>query len=185
MRKETFVLTLKAEDRPGLLHLITGAIEKRLVRITSLSSASTDVHDMILITIEVEGEESILAQLALKLENIVEVYSVEVSRYNQAVCLRAAYFKIAKSFLETPRVSVLQKHSAVIVNWYADAFLVAKYGSDAAIRNLYNELDGPHLLGFSQTGLIADSKLMDSEEVRVISPEINQEGQSSVISMAA
>jgi hypothetical protein len=44
---------------------------------------------------------------------------------------------------------------------------VAKYGSDLVIRELYNQLDGPHLMGFSQAGLISDTKLIDNDDVRV------------------
>jgi acetolactate synthase small subunit len=166
--KEQFVLTIKAEDRPGLLHLVTGVIEKRLVKIISLSYAPTDIHGIILITVEVAGEESILAQLAFKLENIIEVFSVEVSRYNSHVCLRAAYFKIEKSFLESPKAIALSKYDTTIVKFYPEAVLLAKYGTDETILKLYNDLDGPHLLGFSQTGLITDSKLIGEDQSSVI-----------------
>lgn len=166
--KEQFVLTIKAEDRPGLLHLVTGVIEKRLVRIISLSCAPTDIHGIILITIEVFGEESILAQLAFKLENVVEIFTVEVSRYNNALCLRAAYFKMAKTFLESPQAIAMSKYDTTILKFYPEAFLLAKYGTDAAILKLYNDLDGPHLLGFSQTGLITDSALIGEDQSSVI-----------------
>jgi acetolactate synthase small subunit len=164
MKKQQFILTIKAEYRPGLLHLITGIIEKRQAEIKSLNAAQTDIHDIILVTIEIEVAESNLTSLALKLENIIEVFSVEASQFNQVVCLRAAYFKMAKAFLDTPKVSVLQNHNALIVNWYPDAFLLAHHGSDVTVRELYNQLDGPHLLGFSQTGLISDSSLINHED---------------------
>jgi acetolactate synthase small subunit len=157
-----------AEQRPGLLHLVSGIIERTLIRIHSCSMAATDIHDIVLISIEVSADESELTSLALKLENIIEVLSVEVKRYEETLCLRAAYFKMDRAFLDTPKVSVLNKYSAVIVGWYPKEFLAAKYGSDAVIRNLYNELDGPHLLGFSQTGLITDSDLIGEEQSSVI-----------------
>ena len=72
--KEHYLLTIKAENRQGLLHLVTGMIEKKLIAIKSLSAAPTDLHDLILITIEVEAAEKDVAQLALKLENIIEVF---------------------------------------------------------------------------------------------------------------
>lgn len=168
MKKEHHVVSIKAEDRPGLLHRVTGVIEKRLVKIISLSSAPTDIHDIVLITIEVSGEESVLAQLAFKLENIIEVFSVEVVQYNAIVCLRAAYFKLKTTFLKSPQAVALSKYDTTIVKFYVDAFLLAKYGTDATISTLYNDLDGPHLMGFSQTGLITDSKLIGEDESSVI-----------------
>ena len=162
--KEKYLLTLKAEDRPGLLHLVIGMIEKKLIKIQSLNAAQTDIHDIILITIEINATESDLTTLALKLENIVEVFAVEAVKYDKAVCLRAAYFKLAKSILESPKAIALSTYDAVIVQFYPETILVAKYGTDATIRKLYNALDGPDLLGFSQTGLIADSKLIVHED---------------------
>lgn len=50
----------------------------------------------------------------------------------------------------------------------SDKVLIGKSGSEAVIRRLYNELEGPYLLGFSQTGLIADSKLIGEDQSSVI-----------------
>ena len=166
--KEKYILNIKAEERRGLLHLLTGTIEKRQVIIHSLSSASTDVHGVLMITIEIFATERELMTLSLKLENIVEVFQVEVTQYDKALCLRAAYFKMSKAFMESPQLSVMQKYNATVVNFYADSVLIAKYGCDSAIKALYNQLEGPHLLGFIQSGLISDTTLIDSDEDRVI-----------------
>jgi acetolactate synthase small subunit len=163
-----YLLTIKAEDRPGLLHLITGVLNRKLVPIISLTAAPTDIHDIILISVEVESTESDVAQLALKLENIIEVFGVEVTRYEKTLCMRAAYFKMAKSFLESPQAIALSKYDAVILAIYPDTFLLTKYGTDATILKLYNALDGPHLLGFSQTWLLAESGLISHDDIERI-----------------
>jgi len=173
--KSKYIITLKAEDRPGLLHLVTGVLNKKLVPIISLNAASTDIHDIVLITMEVEIAENATLPLLAKLKNIIEVFEVEALSYTKASSLRAAYFLLDRAALASSAKPAIQKSGAVIANIYPKAFLVAKYGSDADIRALYNELEGPHLLGFSQTGLIADSKLIGQSE----------EEQSSVIRKAA
>jgi acetolactate synthase small subunit len=166
--KEHHVITVKAEDKPGLLHLVTGVIERKLIPIKSLCYAPTDIHDIILITIEVIGNKSDLTQLALKIENIIEVFNVEVSQYNNTVCLRVAYFKMDKTFLESPKAIAMSNYDTIMVNIYPDAILLAKYGTDATIQKLYNVLDGPHLLGFSQTGLISQSGLIQHDDIERI-----------------
>ena len=172
--KSKYLLTIKAEDRPGLLHLITGALNRKLIPIISLTAAQTDIHDIMLITTEIEVSEKALQPLLRKLENVIEVFAVEAIHADVVICQRTAYFKLDKAVLDTPVKHAIQKHCAMIVNIYPDALLVSKCGSEEAIRTLYNELEGPHLLGFSQTGLIADSAL------------IGHEGeQSSVIRLAA
>jgi acetolactate synthase small subunit len=168
MKENQFIMTIKAEDRPGLLHLVTGVIEKKLIPVESLNYAPTDIHDIILITVEVSASESDVTQLALKLENIIEVFAVEVKQFDSMVCLRAAYFKMAKTFLESPAAIVLSKYDTVIVQIYPEAILLAKYGTDLLIRKLYNALDGPHLLGFSQTGLISESNLIQHDDIERI-----------------
>lgn len=167
--KEDWILTIKAEVRPGLLHLVTGIIEKRLIKIESLTFASTDIHSISLITIKLSGNENELITLVFKLENIIEVFSVEVSRYNERFCLRAAYFKLSKNFLESPKAVALSENEVNIIRFFPDALLVSKCGTDAAILKVYNDLDGPNLLGFNQTGLITDSKLIGEDESSVIS----------------
>jgi len=106
--------------------------------------------------------------LALKLENIIEVYSVDATKYDEKICIRAAYYKVAKNLLENPKVITLLKNDVTIVKFYPDAILIAKYGADASILKLYNELQGPFLPGFSQTGLITDSQLIGVDESSVI-----------------
>jgi acetolactate synthase-1/3 small subunit len=167
--KEVYVLTIKAEDRPGLLHLVTGVLNRKLIDIVSLTAAPTDIHDIVLMTMEISISEKALRPLIYKLENIIEVFAIEAVRYDKAVCLRSAYFSMDKAVLSSPQASVITRFEAQVVNLQADAVLIGKSGSEAAIRQLYNALEGPYLLGFSQTGLIVDSKLIAHEDIERIS----------------
>ena len=90
MKKEHVVITVKADNRPGLLHLVPGLLERKLIRIESLSLAPTDIHEIVLITIEVFMHEADVTPLVRKLENIIEVFEVEAVHYDQTACLRAA-----------------------------------------------------------------------------------------------
>jgi len=167
--KENYLLTVRAEDRPGLLHLITGVLNRKLIPITSLTAAPTDVHDIVLITMEIAISEKALQPLLDKLENIIEVFAVEAVQYKKAICQRSAYFLMDKEILASPQAIAISRWEAQIVNLYPDTVLLSKSGTEAVIHRLYNELDGPLLLGFSQTGIIADSKLIaheDNERIR-------------------
>ncbi|HEY8929558.1 MAG TPA: acetolactate synthase small subunit [Mucilaginibacter sp.] len=172
MKKENYLLLIKAENRPGLLHLITGMINRRLVEIESISAAKTDVRSIVVITIELLISEKALHSLILKIANIIEVYAVDNTKVAEAFGIRSAFYKLSKAFLETSGTCVLQKHGACIVKVTERAILVSKSGFEADILHLYRQLEGPYLLGFIQTGLIADSYLID-------------EGESSVIRLAA
>jgi uncharacterized protein with ACT and thioredoxin-like domain len=78
--KELYTLTIKADSRPGLLHLITGIIEKKLIRIVifGLQATASDGTVMMTTTIMIDAPD--LKNLVLKLENIIEVFSVAVSK---------------------------------------------------------------------------------------------------------
>ncbi|MBS1524859.1 MAG: hypothetical protein JST19_04365 [Bacteroidetes bacterium] len=163
-----YVLTLKAEERPGLLHLVTGILNRKLIPILSLTAAPTDIHNIILISMEISASEKALEPLVAKLENIIEVFAVEATPYSAAVCQRSAYFLLSREFMSSTKSSVVNRWEMQLVNLYENKVLFAKSGSEAVICRVYNELEGPYLLGFSQTGLIADTKLIGEDQSSVI-----------------
>lgn len=169
MNKEHYVLTIKAEDRPALLHLITGVVNKKLVPLISLTAAPTDIHDIILITMEIEISERALSPLILKLENIIEVFAIDAVQYNSAISQRSAYFRMSKEILATSQAEAINKYGAQIVMLDSHVVLISKSGSDAVIRQLYDALEGRHLMGFSQTGIIVDNGLIGHEDTERIS----------------
>lgn len=168
MKSEHYLVTLKAEDRPGLLHLVTGVLNRKLMPIISLTAAPIDIHDIVLITMEITISEKALQPLLYKLEHIIEVFAVEAIKYDEVLSQRCAYFRLDKAILASPQASAISKYEAQLVNLYPDSVLIGKSGNQAVLRQLYNALDGPYLLGFSQTGLLTDSKLIvhdDNERI--------------------
>jgi acetolactate synthase regulatory subunit len=77
--KELYILTIKADPRPGLLHLITGILEKKLIRIVCFSLEAPAADGTVLVTATVMIDPAGLKSLALRLENIIEVFSVTMS----------------------------------------------------------------------------------------------------------
>jgi acetolactate synthase small subunit len=167
--QEKYVLIIKAEDRPGLLHIVTGVLNRKLVPIVSLTAAPTDIHAVALITMEIGISEKALSPLIFKLKNIIEVFAVEVIKPDKAVTQRSAYFSVDKQLLASPQASAISKYGGQIVNLHPNSVLIAKSGSEAAIHLLYNALEGPFLFGFSQTASITDSKLISHEDIERIS----------------
>lgn len=105
--KNKYVLTIKAEDSRGLLHLVTGILNRKLIPIVSLTAAPTDLHDIVLITIEIQISENALQPLLYKLENIVEVFVMEVIPYDQAICQRSAWFQWTRKFYQARKLVLL------------------------------------------------------------------------------
>jgi len=164
-----YLITLKATDRPGLMHAITGIINRKLIPIISLNAAPTDVHELVLITMELRVSEKALPGLLLKLENIIEVFSAEATNLDQALCCRSALIKLEQAVLTSAQSSVISRWGAKILSVAGGYVLITISGNDQFIRRVYNELDGPYLIGFCQTGLIGDNRFLAGDESSVIS----------------
>jgi acetolactate synthase-1/3 small subunit len=166
--KEKYILTILAEKRLGLLSQITGLLNRKMLEIESITAAKTDAHSEVIIGIELFISEKALHPLLMKLENIIEVLKVAAVKVDDVICHRLAFFKLSKGILNTPQSSVIQKHGTQIINLYPDAILISKAGNEKDINVLFQQLDGPHLLGFMQSGLLADTALINADEVRVM-----------------
>lgn len=75
---ERITLNILADSRPGLLHILSGVIEKKLIRITSLCLTAPEADGTVQIIVELLIKLTDLNTLKLKLQNIVEVYSVTI-----------------------------------------------------------------------------------------------------------
>ena len=58
--KKKYVLSIKVEDRRGLIHLVTGALNRKLITIVSLTAAPTDIRDIVLIALGIVTSEKAL-----------------------------------------------------------------------------------------------------------------------------
>jgi acetolactate synthase-1/3 small subunit len=164
---EKFIITIKAENRPGLVGQITALLNRKQLNMESMSAAKTDISSVIMISIELMINGGTVRPLIHKLQNIIEIYGVDVVNSSESVAQRVAYFKLSKELLNTPQCAVLKKSGLQLINFNRDAILLSKAGNENEIRLLYNQLEGPHLLGFMQSGLITDTLLIDNDDVRV------------------
>jgi acetolactate synthase small subunit len=185
MKKKKYILNIKADDRPGLLHLITGVLNRKLIVIDYLSVFRTDIHGVILISMEVAVTDKELNPLLYKLENIIEVFIAEAAPAEYSIQQCIAYFKLARAILDTPKTEILRRSLVKLVDVQADHILISAIGSPKEIERIYADLDDANLLGFMQSAPLSPMSLM------VNSTEINDEArfknedQSSVISLAA
>ncbi|WP_316825443.1 ACT domain-containing protein [Pedobacter miscanthi] len=74
--KANYTLKIKADSRPGLLHLVTGIIEKKLIRIICLWLESPKADGSVAISVEIFIDAEELNILMKRIKNIIEVYSV-------------------------------------------------------------------------------------------------------------
>ncbi len=162
--KQTFTITVYADDKKGILGNILIIFNRAGHDIKHLSVARTDVDQIILITLEVllPGEQ--LNNILYKIEKIIEVYKAT----GIAVGLQQiAHFRLSNQLALADALVLLQRHGAVLTNVMDDSYIIQKTGTENDINLLYNQLDGKHLLSFCRGGLINNQSLIPLDDLFV------------------
>jgi len=126
--------------------------------------ARTDISCVVMISIELSIEPEAIQNLKLQLEKIIEVFSAEAIACTSAVLQKLALYKLSNAILKEPQAAFIQKYGADIVSLYPDCFVISKSGNSMIINELYRMLEGKFLLGFAQTGSIADTPFLESND---------------------
>lgn len=153
------IIAICAQDKKGLLGQILVLFNKRSYEVNSLNVSRTDINDLVMITAEATLPINELPLLLARLEKIVEVYRATGYLDGQANLDKVGFFRLSRSIDEPLFWSVLQKYGAVISSLGKNDVVIRKIGSDRDLLELYGKLDGPHLLGFCKSGLIAEESL--------------------------
>jgi acetolactate synthase-1/3 small subunit len=150
-----YLLNILSEDRKGLMSIITSMLNRKSIEIESISAAKTDIHTQVLINIEVIANDTDIKLMAFKIENIIEVYKVEVELLQHASYQKLALYTLHKDGYNTKVNNQIQKYGAIIVGYDHDVITIQKSGRDEDIQLLYNELEGKYLKSFSKSAVIS------------------------------
>jgi len=156
---ERCIIAICSEDKKGLLGQILVLFNKRSYEVSSLNVSRTDINDLVMITVEAALPVNELPLLLARLEKIVEVYRAVGYMADEVNLDKVGFFRLSRAIDEPLFWSVLQKYGAVISSLGKDEVVIRKTGSDRDLLELYGKLDGPHLLGFCKSGLIAEESL--------------------------
>ena len=167
--KEKYLLTIKADDVPGLIGRVLVMLTRRRLVIESVTMAKTDISTVVLISIELMIAARDINPLRLQLEKIVEVFTTDARLCDSIVMQKLAFYKLANAILQVPQGATIHTYGAQIINIYPDSFVISKSGNVQVINELYGKLEGKYLLGFAQTGSLGDTPLLESnDEWRII-----------------
>ena len=158
------IIAIYSEDKKGLLGQVLVVFNKLNYEVNSLNVSRTDISDVVLITIEARVPETRLAGLLQKIEKIVEVYRASAYHPGETGLEKVGFFRLSRQIFSGAFWSTVQKYGAVVSSMSDDAVVLRKFGSDRNLQELYGQLDGPHLLGFCKSGLIAEESLLSVEQ---------------------
>jgi len=162
--KQLVTIAIYADDKKGILGHILMIFNRPGYDISQLNVARTDVQDIILINIHAMVPQDQLKIVLYKIEKIVEVYRAVSFETHQNGLQKVAHYRLDNQQFNSDTLQVLQKYGAVITERLDNSFVIQKSGYDKDIDELYNLLDGQHLLGFCKSGLMVSESLISFDE---------------------
>lgn len=161
---EQWIFSIYADDKKGLIGQLMTFFNRKSYDVTSLNVARTDISDLVLITLEASVPQAELKPFAERLKKIIEVYAVNVIPAADGL-KKIGFYRLAIAALDKLFWSTLQKYGASLSSLSADTLVISKTGSDRDLHELYEQLEGPHLLGFCKSALIVEDCLVSFEKI--------------------
>lgn len=147
---------------------VTGMLGRRRIELESITLGKTDVHAVVLITVEVLIKPAEVMALLRQFEKIIEVYQVSAHPISSSACQIFALYRLSKDIFQSAQGEILKRSGAKMIGFTADTLVFCQMGDAEQIQCLYNQLDGVHLLGFARSGYLVDAELLEmSDEDRI------------------
>jgi len=158
-------IAIYADDKKGLLGQVLMLFNRRNYPVYSLSVARTDLQEVVLIMLEVYLPETDVHTILMKLEKIIEVHKAEVFKPGEIDSPKIGLFRLGLAAMGSATWTLLEKHGAAVCGLSEDAFLIRKIGTESDLKTLYNQLEGPHLLDFCQSSIVAPEMLLRAGKI--------------------
>ncbi|MES2277368.1 MAG: ACT domain-containing protein [Bacteroidota bacterium] len=152
-------IVLYAEDKKGLLGQVLMLLNRRDFPVISLSVARTDIHELVIITLEVVLPQAELHIILHKLEKIIEVYKAEAYFAGTFELNKVGHYRLVEKVLDQQLFELLQRHGAIVCRSSSNELVIQKTGTDRDLQILYDLLEGRHLQSFCKSALIAEPSL--------------------------
>jgi acetolactate synthase-1/3 small subunit len=158
-----YIIAVYADDKKGLLNQLLMIINRKSYEVCSLNVSRTDMHDVVLIAMEVMLPPADVYFITQKMNNIIEVYKTISHPVEETQLLRIGQYKIAKNYLSSVAHS-LHRYGASITEILDDSFIIQRTGTAYDLNELLNYLDGEHLLSYCSSPLISGQSLISIDE---------------------
>lgn len=143
------LFTLNCKNQRDLLPEIISTMHQLGLEIETISQSRTDIPEIVLITIEVAMPGILIDNTILTLKKIADVLDVTITFGS---VLNAALFKI--SFDKNENIwEILHRYNVRCISIENNTLLIHQIAKEGDIQRLYNALEGPGLISFSQLPL--------------------------------
>jgi acetolactate synthase-1/3 small subunit len=151
----SYVLSVTAEDSPGLLSILINMLNEKRITIDSVSAARTEVYNVVYITLELRMDDSgTVRTLINQVTGIIKVIKAEIIPLKEVCSQRTALISVSSDVLKTERMQFINKSGAQVMYLSKDILMIQKTGSEDELGRLYDALNGKELLNYQQSGLM-------------------------------
>lgn len=153
------VLSIVAENNPGVLSRISGLFSRRGYNIDSITACKTQDEKYSRMTIAVSGDDTILVQIKnqlIKLEDVITLVELENPT---SVCRELILVKIRTGKSEKQEIiTIADIFRAKVVDVSKDSLMIELTGNVNKIEAFINLLEGFDILELVRTGLTGLSR---------------------------
>jgi acetolactate synthase-1/3 small subunit len=150
------IITALVENQPGVLARVVGLISGRGYNIESLSVGPTHETGISRITMQVPGDDRVLAQVTKQLNRLVDV--IQVTDLTTAPLLHRELVLLKVSAPPASRESIIktaQNAGATVVAEEPDALTLQIVGEQAAVAAIIEQMKPGEILDLARSGIIA------------------------------
>ncbi len=151
-----YTLSVLAENRPGVLAQISSLLSRRGFNIESIAAGATSEPDITRITLVVEGDKYVLAQVTRQLDKLVDVITVRDFSQEAAVDRELLMVKVKASANERAEIlQISEVFRARVVDMSPDTVILEMTGDEEKIEALTKLLDKFGVMELARTGRIS------------------------------
>lgn len=153
---EKYTLSVLVENQPGVLSKVTGLFSRRGFNIHSLAVGVTNDETISRITIEVNGDEATIEQIAKQLNKLIDVIKIKTLREKEVIKRGLLLVKIkttSKNRSEIVQISDIFR--AKIVDLSQSTITAELTGTDSKLDAFLELLTPYGIEEIARTGMIA------------------------------
>lgn len=152
-------IVVYAENKKGILGQVLIHFNKRSFEIHNLNVARTDLHELIVITIEIDLPAAEVETSIRRLRKIIEVVDVKAFLPGVLKTYKVAHFQLLGGMFDQELFMLLQRYGAQITSCRENELIIRKIGDDNDIQSLYNLLERRNLNAFCKSLLVQDEAM--------------------------
>lgn len=155
----TYTIMVLATNKSGVLTRISGLFARRGYNIHSLSACSTEDENFSRITIELDGDKYILAQMVKQLDKLYDIKKITYAEENASIFRELCLIKVqATPEKRSELIEIKDIYKAKIVDLSPSSMILELTGEPNKIDGFIQVIEPYGIMEMARTGVTALSR---------------------------